>query len=54
MNAEWEIGVSLITGLMFGLEFPNTDDVGEDVAFSVVLDLGILRIVVIRWNLEKE
>lgn len=42
-----EVSAGFITGLMFGLEFP---DLEEDMSFAMVVDLGIFRIMLINWK----
>jgi hypothetical protein len=54
MNAEWEIEGSLITGLMFGIEFPPVDEINEDMRFAMVIDIGIVRLTIVRWKLTEE
>jgi hypothetical protein len=50
MNSALEFEVSLITGLMFGIEFPAPEELDEDLAFAMALDLGIVRIVMLKWK----
>ena len=42
-----EVSVGLITGMMFGIEFPDLD---EDMTFALVIDLVIIRLMFIRWK----
>jgi hypothetical protein len=50
MNNYWDIDVSLIQGLMVGIEFPPLMEIDEDVTFCCALDLGIIRVVFVRWK----
>lgn len=45
-----ELSGSFITGLMFGIEFPTPSDFSEDLAFIMVVDLGILRVTLMKWR----
>ena len=45
-----EVNIDFITGVSVGLEFPGA--IQEDMAWSVVLDLLILRVIFIKWNRE--
>lgn len=44
------LDISLINGVMVGIEFPPLMELDEDVKFAMCLDLFIVRIVFIRWN----
>jgi hypothetical protein len=48
----FELSLNFITGMMFGLEFVNPNEISEDLDFLMVVDLGILRIMIMKWNKE--
>jgi len=47
----WTLDLSFIKGVMFGIEY--YEDL-EDEMFYVVFDLGILRLLYIRYTGEEE
>ena len=44
--------IDLITGLMFGIEFPVLGEPIEDLQFCMVIDLGIFRFSFLKWDDE--
>jgi hypothetical protein len=51
LNSETEIDIGLIQGVMFGIEFPPLMEVDPDVKFAMAIDIGIVRVTVIRWKI---
>ena len=49
-----ELAASFITGMMFGIEFPDKDNYVETVSFVVVVDLFIVRLVLIRHHIDVD
>lgn len=52
----WEFNAEWIRGLMFGIESPDVSELGSDsdVLDAVVLDLGIIRFLWIKWKETAE
>ena len=47
----WEVDLSLVNGMMVGIEFPPVVESGEeDMLFACMIDLFIIRIVFIKWQ----
>jgi hypothetical protein len=49
-----EISVDFITGLMFGIEFPDVSEIDEDLSWAMALDLFVVRVMVVKWKKEAE
>ena len=46
-----EVAFAFITGMMLGIEFPNTEEIEEDVSFMMVIDLFVIRVVITKYIL---
>lgn len=46
-----EFNFDLITGVMFGIEFPSLPE--EDIKWAVVVDLAIFRLSLISWKQQE-
>jgi len=51
----WSLNFDTINGMMLGIEFPTLYPVGEpddelEIAFTIQIDLLILRIIIMRFN----
>jgi hypothetical protein len=45
-----EISLDFITGLMFGIEFPDVSEIDEDITWAMAIDLLVVRVMVVRWK----
>jgi hypothetical protein len=45
-----EISLDFITGLMFGIEFPDVSEIDEDITWAMAIDLFIVRVMVVSWK----
>jgi hypothetical protein len=52
MNSTTELSFDFINGFMVGMEAVDASMFDGEIQWGIVLDLGIFRFTLIRWNEE--
>lgn len=48
--AVFDLGISLVQGLMLGIEFPPLMEIDGDIQFAMVVDILVFRLTLVKWK----